>query len=518
MADSYAFDLESTRRIVRAVRTVEASPRGYLGPPRQRTGDIGRDPVMLLNVTSATPTGNLYPAEVQVYGSSAGTTANLCACWAFDPSGTALTVGYYVGRALHLNTDGAIIYGVEGKTPPSGSTLTSPALTTPTITSPTIAGDLIFSEGSSSTISSNTNNYAPSTWGPVLPLNVTSVSNLTGLVPPATVSSSTVLQTTLFNTGTSTLTIISTSSSSTSTNQFSVPGGGNVVVNPGGALTVVYNPATSKWVPVGSSSSYLLQTYPVATTAPTDGQSLFYSVSTGQYAPGILPTAGGGTGLTTPSTYQLLAGPATSGGALQQISGVGTSGQVLTSNGASSLPTWQTVSSGGSGTVTSVAAAGPTGLFSWSSAVTTTGTLTATLSNQSANQVFAGPSSGGATTPTFRALAAADIPSLPASQITSGQLAVARGGTGLDGSSAANGKLLIGNGSGFTLATLTAGSNVTITNAAGSITIASSGGGGGSPMLVSGISGMVTLVGVVSYTISGTTYYSPLYNGFSTSG
>ena len=51
-------------------------------------------------------------------------------------------------------------------------------------------------------------------------------------------------------------------------------------------------------------------------------------------------------------------------------------------------------------------------------------------------------------------------------------LGVAHGGTGLDGSSATNGQLLIGNGSGYTLATLTTGSDkVTITNGAGSISI-----------------------------------------------
>jgi hypothetical protein len=65
---------------------------------------------------------------------------------------------------------------------------------------------------------------------------------------------------------------------------------------------------------------------------------------------------------------------------------------------------------GGSGTVTSVALALP-GIFSVSgSPVTTSGTLTGTLATQSANWVFAGPSSGGAATPTFRALATADFP------------------------------------------------------------------------------------------------------------
>lgn len=60
----------------------------------------------------------------------------------------------------------------------------------------------------------------------------------------------------------------------------------------------------------------------------------------------------------------------------------------------------------------------------------------------------------------------------------SGTLGAASGGTGLNTSTATNGQLLIGNGSGFTLAPLTAGSNVTITNSAGGITIAATGGGG----------------------------------------
>lgn len=55
-----------------------------------------------------------------------------------------------------------------------------------------------------------------------------------------------------------------------------------------------------------------------------------------------------------------------------------------------------------------------------------------------------------------------------------GTLPQANGGTGT--TTAANGELLIGNGSGFTKATLTAGSNITVTNSAGGITIAAAGG------------------------------------------
>ena len=48
-----------------------------------------------------------------------------------------------------------------------------------------------------------------------------------------------------------------------------------------------------------------------------------------------------------------------------------------------------------------------------------------------------------------------------------------RGGTGVDGSTAANGSLLIGNGSGYSLATLTQGAGITVTNGSGTITVAS---------------------------------------------
>jgi hypothetical protein len=52
------------------------------------------------------------------------------------------------------------------------------------------------------------------------------------------------------------------------------------------------------------------------------------------------------------------------------------------------------------------------------------------------------------------------------------QLNVSRGGTGLNASAAANGTLLIGNTTGFALATLTQGTGMTITNGAGTITLA----------------------------------------------
>lgn len=67
----------------------------------------------------------------------------------------------------------------------------------------------------------------------------------------------------------------------------------------------------------------------------------------------------------------------------------------------------------GTGTVTSVAATVPTSILSVSgSPITTSGTLALSLATQTANYVWSGPTTGAASTPTFRALVAADIPAL----------------------------------------------------------------------------------------------------------
>jgi len=52
----------------------------------------------------------------------------------------------------------------------------------------------------------------------------------------------------------------------------------------------------------------------------------------------------GGTGVSSATAYAVITGGTTSTGAFQTVSGTGTSGQVLTSNGAGALPTWQTSS------------------------------------------------------------------------------------------------------------------------------------------------------------------------------
>lgn len=77
------------------------------------------------------------------------------------------------------------------------------------------------------------------------------------------------------------------------------------------------------------------------------------------------------------------------------------------------------------GTVTSVGLSLPNLFIVSGSPVTSSGTLTAALATQTANQVFAGPTTGSAAAPAFRSLVAADIPDLSATYLTSAVTSVA---------------------------------------------------------------------------------------------
>lgn len=84
---------------------------------------------------------------------------------------------------------------------------------------------------------------------------------------------------------------------------------------------------------------------------------------------------------------------------------------------------------GGGGGVSSVALAMPAEFSVAGSPVTSSGTLTVTKASQAQNAVFAGPSTGGAGTPTFRALTTADMPG----GFGTGTITGVTAGTGLTG-------------------------------------------------------------------------------------
>jgi trimeric autotransporter adhesin len=80
----------------------------------------------------------------------------------------------------------------------------------------------------------------------------------------------------------------------------------------------------------------------------------------------------------------------------------------------------------------------------------------------------------GAFTATTLSGSAAGLTDLNANNIASGTLAVARGGTGLGTAPALN-QVLIGNGTGYGLSTVTAGTGIGVTNAGGLLTISNTG-------------------------------------------
>jgi hypothetical protein len=226
---------------------------------------------------------------------------------------------------------------------------------------------------------------------------------------------------------------------------------------------------------------------------------------------GTLAIANGGTGQTTATA-------AFDGLAPSQT---GNSGKYLTTNGTTT--SWATVSGGGSpaGADTQVQYNSGGSSFGASSAFTFasgTGVVTATGFAGALNGTVGAstPTTGIFTTATARSTAVQDfvalqgraggtnsygvtltpttltasrtltLPDASGTILQSGTaVTVAQGGTGLT-STPTNGQIDIGNGAGFTRATLTAGSNITIDNTvAGAITISASGGGSSGPVLES---------------------------------
>jgi hypothetical protein len=144
----------------------------------------------------------------------------------------------------------------------------------------------------------------------------------------------------------------------------------------------------------------------------------------------------------------------------------GTSGQVFTSGGASAAPSWTTLSATSLTGVLPVANGG-TNISSY-----TVGDLLyadGTTSLAKLADVATGNAliSGGiGVAPSYGKIGLATH--------VSGTLPIGNGGTGVTGTPV-NGELLIGNGTGYSLGTLTASTGISVTNGSGSITIANTG-------------------------------------------
>ena len=116
---------------------------------------------------------------------------------------------------------------------------------------------------------------------------------------------------------------------------------------------------------------------------------------------GTLATTNGGTGLTATGTANQILGVNTGASGLEYKTVTAGAGITVTPSAGAI-----TIANAG---VTSVALALPSIFTVTGTPVTTTGTLTGTLANQTTNTVFAGPN-GSTGVPTFRALAYADLP------------------------------------------------------------------------------------------------------------
>jgi hypothetical protein len=111
--------------------------------------------------------------------------------------------------------------------------------------------------------------------------------------------------------------------------------------------------------------------------------------------------------------------------------------QALTTEGQHLTPSWadwffrlrQALVTAGTGSVSSVSLSAPAEFTVTGSPITGTGTLALTKATEAANTVWAGPTTGGAAQPAFRALAAADLPAGVGS-VTSVSVTTANGVSG----------------------------------------------------------------------------------------
>ncbi len=116
----------------------------------------------------------------------------------------------------------------------------------------------------------------------------------------------------------------------------------NTILGNGTSAVNTVGPGTAGQVLVGSTSAnptYITPTAVAPIAVTTNASTLSYALTSN---PSV---SQGGTGDSSFTAYSVLCGGTTSTGALQNVSGLGSSTQILTSNGSAALPTWQTAPS-----------------------------------------------------------------------------------------------------------------------------------------------------------------------------
>jgi hypothetical protein len=180
-----------------------------------------------------------------------------------------------------------------------------------------------------------------------------------------------------------------------------------------------------------------LQGKPVSNIAPANQQVLTWVAADAKWEPKPVGTVTS-VGLTMPAEFAVGGSPITTSGTLAVTKATQAPNQVYAgpTTGAAAAPAFRALAQADMPTgiapqvnsdwnaasgvaqilnkpatvVTSVGLAMPAEFTVAGSPVTAAGTLTAAKATQAANTVYAGPSTGAAAAPTFRALTAADVP------------------------------------------------------------------------------------------------------------
>lgn len=480
-------------------------------------GSVPETPGVIVNVSQVMytqlgptgPTGNLGPTGPQgIVGPTGPTGAASSVAGPTGPTGPQGAASTVAGPTGPTGSTGS-----SGPTGPTGST-GSTGLTGPT--GPTGSTGATGSTGPTGPTGST---GATGLTGPTGP---TGSTGATGAVGPTGPTGSTGSTGPTGPTGPGTVTSVNVSGGTTGltatggpiTSSGTITLGGTLAVANGGTgnsswtigSLISFSSPTNASAIVPGTANYVLITGGTG-TIPSWGQ-----VALGSAVTGTLPSGNGGTGFSTYTTGDLVYASATN--TLSKLA-IGASGYVLTSNGTSL--SWQPASGGGGG-VTSFSA-GTTGLTpntASTGAVTLAGTLAITNGGTGATTkaaafnaltptlalgdlIYANSSSSNTrlpigtngyylksngSTPSWQPL------SVSAGNI-SGTIGINQGGTGTT-IYPSSGQLLIGNSySSYDVATLTAGSGISITNGSGSITIAATGGGGGPTINAINLTGMM---------------------------
>jgi hypothetical protein len=130
----------------------------------------------------------------------------------------------------------------------------------------------------------------------------------------------------------------------------------------------------------------------------------------------VLKITRGGTGIASATAYAVLCGGTTTTGAFQSVASVGTAGQILTSNGAGALPTFQAAGGGFS--------AGTAMMFVQTAAPT--GWTKSTTHNDKVLRVVSGSASSGGTT-AFSTVFANQTPTITTSGLSAGATTLTSG-------------------------------------------------------------------------------------------